>query len=192
MPHALTTAANVIRRQIDQWIDRRFDRKHGTDTVGIIEAHALGGLGPGAEDAHPFVATPERIFLQALRQAVPDPEHFTFIDYGSGKGRTLLLASSSRFRQIIGVEFSPMLHRIAEGNIHTYRNARQRCLDVSSVHCDAADFELPDADLVLYFWTPFHGRTLDAVLEQIAAALARRAPGAATGHHSRQRNSGFC
>src|SRR5690242_5062036 len=37
---------------------------------------------------------------------------FTFIDLGSGKGRTLLMASDYPFRAIIGVELLPALHQI--------------------------------------------------------------------------------
>jgi len=36
-------------------------------------------------------------------------EDFTFIDFGSAKGRALLLASEFPFKKIIGVDFSPKL-----------------------------------------------------------------------------------
>src|SRR5437868_798915 len=42
---------------------------------------------------------------------------FTFIDLGSGKGRTLLMASDYCFRRIIGVEHLPTLHSIAQENV---------------------------------------------------------------------------
>lgn len=171
--HAAVTAIKMLRRQIDRSLDSRFDRRFGTDTGGIVPVRALGVTGPSVEDAHPFVPTPARLFRQTLEYAVPDASGFVFVDYGSGKGRTLLLASDQPFRQIVGVEFSPLLHEIAEQNIRVYRSRRQRCFDVSSVCADAVDFELPSGDLVLYLWTPFENRVLDSVIDRIAAALAR-------------------
>jgi len=35
---------------------------------------------------------------------------FTFIDFGSGKGRVLFLASEYPYKKIIGVELARMLH----------------------------------------------------------------------------------
>ena len=52
-----------------------------------------------------------RCFHEIL-QSLPVPvKDFTFIDLGSGKGRTLLLASDYPFRRIIGVELLSELTR---------------------------------------------------------------------------------
>lgn len=40
-----------------------------------------------------------------------------FLDYGSGKGRALIMAAQYPFRRILGVEFSPQLSLIASQNI---------------------------------------------------------------------------
>ena len=48
-----------------------------------------------------------RKVLASLQIAFHD---YTFIDFGSGKGRALLLASEFPFKRIIGLEFSPELH----------------------------------------------------------------------------------
>ena len=47
---------------------------------------------------------------------------FTFVDLGSGKGRTLLMASDYPFRRIIGVELLPSLHQIAQENLRQYKS----------------------------------------------------------------------
>src|ERR1700674_4645239 len=49
-----------------------------------------------------------------------DFQRFGFVDLGSGKGRALLLASDYPFREIIGVELSPKLDRVARDNIARY------------------------------------------------------------------------
>ena len=52
--------------------------------------------------------------MDALAQETNlDFRAFTFIDLGSGKGRTLLMASDYPFRRIMGVELLPSLNEIA-------------------------------------------------------------------------------
>jgi len=55
--------------------------------------------------------------LEALRQQAGDFHDFIFIDLGSGKGRTLLMASDYPFRRIVGVELLLALHQIAQENL---------------------------------------------------------------------------
>src|ERR1700691_4568599 len=45
-----------------------------------------------------------------------DLSEFVFVDLGSGKGRTLLMASDYPFQRIVGVELLPALHETAKGN----------------------------------------------------------------------------
>jgi predicted RNA methylase len=54
-----------------------------------------------------------------LRNIGEDLHRFSFVDFGSGKGRVLLVASHYPFREVVGVEFSPELQKIAEGNIRS-------------------------------------------------------------------------
>lgn len=158
-----------LREWAGWWLDARFDRRHGTDTTGQIKRTELYLDGASARDAVYYEATPTRVIRRALRVAVPDPERYVFVDYGSGKGRVLLLASHYPFKRVIGVELSGILHITAQHNIRVYRGRGRRCADVRSVCCDAARFELPDDDLVLYFYTPFVGNVFDKVLENIRA-----------------------
>jgi hypothetical protein len=98
-------------------------------------------------------------------------EEYTFIDYGSGKGRALLLASEYPFKRIIGLEFSPDLHRAAETNIHLYRSRSQKCWNIQSLNLDFTQFSLPQEPLVLYFNHPCRGRVLDEVMTRIGEFL---------------------
>jgi SAM-dependent methyltransferase len=80
---------------------------------------------------------------------------FTFLDLGSGKGRTLLMASEYPFRRIVGVELLPALHQIAQENLRTYKNEAQQCFHIESICADATTFPLPDEPLVIYLFNPF-------------------------------------
>lgn len=169
----IVSALIRTRRRIMWWVDAAFDRRYGTDTSGRVWVPQLGAEGPSVEHAYEFIPTPTAVFRLALRKAVPCPAGYTFVDYGSGKGRTLLIASELPFRQIIGVEFSPELNRIASRNLRLYRGKKQRCRDIKTLCCDAVDFELPDEDLVLYFWTPFRAPVVKKVTTLVNASFGR-------------------
>jgi SAM-dependent methyltransferase len=98
--------------------------------------------------------------LDVLQQT-PNPDQttinfrdFTFIDLGSGKGRTLLMASDYPFRRIIGVELLPSLHQIAQQNLRQYKNVTQKCFALESICADATAFPLPAGPLVIYLFNP--------------------------------------
>src|SRR5450755_4244474 len=102
--------------------------------------------------------------LDGLQQSLqptlgPDPttltfRDFTFIDLGSGKGRTLLMASDYPFRRILGVELLPSLHQIAQENLLQYKSESQKCFLLQSICADATAFSFPDGPLVLYLFNP--------------------------------------
>ena len=101
---------------------------------------------------------------------------FTFIDLGSGKGRTLLMASDYPFRRIIGVELLPSLHGIAQQNLRQYKSESQKCFALESVCGDATDFPLPEEPLVIFLFNPFPEsgmRRVVANLEQSLRAHSR-------------------
>jgi hypothetical protein len=98
----------------------------------------------------------------------------TFIDIGSGKSRTLLLASHYPFRNVVGVEFARELVAVARRNIAGYRNPGQKCRALSVVEGDAAAYPFPDAPLVVYFYNPFSKDVFDLVLANLTASLRTR------------------
>ena len=136
-----------LRKQ--QLVNQAFDRRHGTDTAGEID---LVETGVSAEDAargnavyRPVWESDFRAALVALKTTF---DGFTFIDIGSGKGKLLMLASDYSFAKIIGVEYSPGLHAIAQNNIARYRSPTQRCNALESILGDALKYRLPEGPLV--------------------------------------------
>jgi hypothetical protein len=106
-------------------------------------------------------------FQEMLDSLAIDYKQFTFIDLGSGKGRTLLMASDYPFRRILGVELLPALHRAAAENIRRYKSERQKCFVMDSVCGDASEFVFPAEPTVLYLFNPFP----EAVLQRVVANL---------------------
>jgi SAM-dependent methyltransferase len=110
--------------------------------------------------------------IEELRQhANLDLAQFTFLDLGSGKGRTLLMASDYSFQRIVGVELLPSLHRIAQENLQHYKSESQRCFALSSICADAVNFPLPENPLVIYLFSPFPEAGLREFLTNLARSL---------------------
>ena len=96
----------------------------------------------------------------------------TFVDFGCGKGRVVHQAAKRPFRRVIGVEISPALAEIARANLATRRH-QHRCPNVEIVVADAKEFPVPDDLTIAYFWHPFTGETLEAVLRGIVDSIDR-------------------
>ena len=115
--HGLGASAGFVQRNIRHIIAdrlaRKWDRRHGVDTAGSIQLGALDVVGPHRAKGNEAVCTSPRTFDFIMKSLPCDLKKHTFIDIGSGKSRTLLLASRYPFAEIIGVEFARELVGIA-------------------------------------------------------------------------------
>src|SRR5688572_18369938 len=99
------------------WRDGRIDRRFGIDTRGTItNLDSLGIKGAARKEATFYEPVQEDTFLDIVAVAGIDPHQYDFIDFGSGKGRALVLAAEAGFRKAVGVEISPPLHEVAIRN----------------------------------------------------------------------------
>jgi SAM-dependent methyltransferase len=121
----------------------------------------------------PYQPTDAALFQEMMASLPIDFSEFTFVDLGSGKGRTLLMASEYPFRRIVGVEILPELHRAAEENIANYQSTTQQCRQVESVCADTCEFDLPEGPLVLYLFNPLPEAGLNQVFESLEESLRR-------------------
>jgi SAM-dependent methyltransferase len=119
----------------------------------------------------PYQATEPALFqemMAALRVAFAE---FIFIDLGSGKGRTLLMASDYPFRKIMGVELLPELNQIAQENLRKYSSASQKCGALESICGDACEFSFPAEPIVLYLFNPVSESGLARVIGNLERSL---------------------
>ena len=110
------------------------------------------------------------IFHEMLAAVPVDVSGFTFIDLGSGKGRTLLMASEYPFQRIIGVELLPDLNRAACENLQVFKSEKQRCFSIESIGGDAREFQFPPEPTVLYLFNPLPEAGLAAVIRRLEAS----------------------
>jgi hypothetical protein len=111
-------------------VSDEFDLIHGVETSVRVHTTDLLINSPNWIHAVPYIPTPSRFLKEVLVDVDINFENFTFVDFGSGKGRVLLMASDFPFQKIIGVEFSPELHAVAQRNIESYKSSAQKCRDI--------------------------------------------------------------
>ena len=91
------------------------------------------------------------------------------VDFGSGKGGALATFASYPFAKITGIELLPELVAIAKRNFEI--------LKISNVHMvvsDAAEFTDLDDYNYFYFYSPFPGKVMTAVLQNIQSSLLEK------------------
>lgn len=108
--------------------DPSFDLEYGTDTSGVVALDEISAPTDAKRGAVAYEVTPPTVFEHLLRQAgMADCAGCTFIDLGSGKGRTLLMAHLAGFPRADGVEFGEELHAIGPSQHRGVRQSARRC-----------------------------------------------------------------
>ncbi|MFE8605047.1 class I SAM-dependent methyltransferase [Archangium violaceum] len=173
VPSRREFARNLVQ---ESELARKFDQLHGVDTAGESPLTDVGVPPEKAARGNGlYRGIWPRLFHAALRESRLPLERFTFVDYGSGKGKALMLASAYAFRRIVGMEFAPGLHEVAVRNLRGYRSPQQRCFTMDAVCADALDWEPPAEPLLCFFFNPFDDPTMERVITRVARSW-RHAP----------------
>jgi SAM-dependent methyltransferase len=162
-----------IFRVINNARCKTWDVLHGANTCGQIPLISLNFQSDNKSPGLEYHSHHPRIIRQSLMALNIRHEDYTFIDFGCGKGRVLLLASEFPFRRIVGLEFSPQLAEIAKRNLKSYRSKTQRCRDIEVLIADATEYQLPPEPEVLYFYSPFTGQTMERVVKNIESSVQK-------------------
>ena len=146
-----------------------FDDEFGTDTERIVPLWKLAIGSSNRIEGIRYQTIDPTTIRTAIRSLPINPADFVFVDLGSGKGRSLLIASEFPFKQIIGVEFSQQLNDIAMANVAKY--PKPGCSQVLLLHEDAALFDFPPDNLVIYLYHPFGESVFRRVLDNLASSV---------------------
>ena len=160
------------QRRRQRYGDAGFDWDHRVNTTSATLTWRDRLLGVFHSPYQPTEATLFHEMLSALReQCSCDFRDFVFIDLGSGKGRTVLMASDYPFRRIVGIELLPDLHRVAQQNLSKYSSDSQQCFALESICADATEFRFPDEPIVLYLFNPLPEAGLKRVIANLEQSL---------------------
>jgi SAM-dependent methyltransferase len=142
-----------------------FDAEHGTNTSGV-----QWWTNPRSENFVRGVryepCSPELCRMAIERSGVV-PKQFCFLDIGCGKGRPLIIASEYGFKELIGVDYSAKLCRVAEQNLKACGVERFRI-----INSDATRFHYRTMNTMAFLYHPFKDDVLGTVLEKLRTATS--------------------
>jgi SAM-dependent methyltransferase len=149
-----------------------FDAALGTDTESIRELWSLDvDEATNARHAHHYQASPHAFTTKIIAELPIDHSRFSFLDFGAGKGRVLLIAAQWPFTAVIGIEFARELCEIASENLKKISADKRRAGRVECAHDDATRYPLPDGPMVCYFYNPFGRELMAQMAEKLEANL---------------------
>src|SRR5215472_6821569 len=156
---------NVLRKE------RKFDRRYGIDTSDVMEISPAADRHAAKHAVRYQPTSVETIDAALDLLQIPYPD-YDFVDFGSGKGRACLLAGMRPFHNVIGIEFDPCTHAIANRNLTLMqRHDVLKCKRLLFLRDDARNFLPPGRPHVFFLYNPFDAEILAPVLEQMTAAL---------------------
>jgi SAM-dependent methyltransferase len=152
--------------------DARFDRKYGTQTTGVSRLDQFTIESRNRDRGaryEPSRVLPLRKMLAALQGMRPADS--VLVDFGCGKGRVLLLAAQSGFRDVRGLEFAAELCELARSNWKQFQARTGITAQCRILQADVTDYVIQAEENVFFLFNPFDEVIFARVLENIAASL---------------------
>lgn len=157
-------ALRLLRRgRLDILIYEARNRLKSLD-LGFVALETLG-LSRQSSESHSNSGGPD---LARVLKKLKITRTSRALDLGSGKGGAVFTFRKFPFAEIVGIEISPELARIAETNL-----ARLRLRNIHFVRADAATFNDLDRFTHVYMFNPFPCAVVKRVLANLAVSLAR-------------------
>jgi SAM-dependent methyltransferase len=155
---------DIVRVYLSGRADWKFDRRHGIETEipDMLTTHDL--MGNNGRSATLYRGVRSGPFAEFLRQSALNPQ-LTFVDYGCGKGRAMILAAEYGFKDVKGLEFSRQLVEQTRQNLEIVQDKFKTRFSV--LHTDVIDYVPTAQDHVFYFYDPFDDAILRRCFENI-------------------------
>lgn len=162
--HAKNALSQLYR---GEWQKLLFNLRFYTAPIDLKNA-SLYELNLSEEQSH-YYADSGGLHLEIVLNALKITSQDSIVDFGSGKGGTLITFSKYPFAKITGIELSPELVAIAEKNLKSLR-----IKNISMLVSDAADFTDLDEYNYFYFFSPFPSKVMRTVIKNISTSLAQK------------------
>lgn len=157
---------NVIssaRRMLGKLSDLCMDKKYGIDTQAIADTT--------------YIPIAEKVFNRIMKN-INLKEDICFFDYGSGKGKALILASEHGICTIGGIEYDEELVNACNQNLERYKEISNTSAHFNVVYGDATKYKEIDEYNLFFVNNSFGGnpseeRLVAKLLKNIEDSLER-------------------
>ena len=165
--NSFTKAKNVLSKIYDNLLNLKYDYQFSLKTNSSVQLINMEVKSESIIHARHYQATHYRLFFKIMNQLNLPWNKFNFIDFGSGKGRCLLMASMLGFKKVIGIEFAKDLCETAEDNkLSLQKNFPHIPLSpIEIINEDALNYFPKTKNNVFFFYNPFDGVILKEVLQ---------------------------
>jgi SAM-dependent methyltransferase len=147
-----------------------FDQIYGVDTSGFFPTGLLQTKDVTSELINAYIGSQPSITRGSL-STLPDIKVYTFVDLGCGKGRVVIIGSEFPFQDIVGIELSPELARIAQSNVAKIHRQFPGRPPIRIIAGNALDNLLTNGKIVFYLYNPFGRELMSQLVHKIESAL---------------------
>ena len=153
--------------------DYFYDIKNGVDTVSWVDLDDMKIDSSKKQHAAMYQAA-LTISLRKIIRKLRIAQDNVIVDLGCGKGKVLLVASEFGYREIRGLELSPVLCDIAASNCAIYKDKTGTETNFVIINSDVRDYTIKEDEKVFFLFNPFDASVLEHVLGNIKESLERQ------------------
>jgi SAM-dependent methyltransferase len=157
------------------WGIHPFDKQFGIETSGIVSAEEIHPDEHLASLISPYIGSQPSIVRKGL-SALGSYEGYTFIDYGCGKGRVVVVAGEFPFQEVVGVELSAALAATARANAAKVARQFPDRPRINIVEANVIDFPLPPRMMACFNYHAFGPEIVAGIIKKFEAGLASHIP----------------
>jgi hypothetical protein len=148
------------------------EKKYQLETVKVDTLQNQKVRSDNLKHASIYQATNYFIIEKAFEFLRLENANFHLVDFGSGKGRIMVVAAYYRFKKITGIDFSQSLCNEAEVNIEKIK-PRFPSVEFEIICDDAVNYPIKNDDTVFFFFNPFDEVVMLHVVKNILASLKK-------------------
>jgi SAM-dependent methyltransferase len=153
------------------WGIHPFDKELGIETSGIVSAEDIHPDKHLASLIGPYIGSQPSIVRKGL-SALGAYEDYTFIDYGCGKGRVVVVAGEFPFQEVVGVELSAALAATARANAAKVALQFPDRPRINIIEANVSAFPLPPRMIACFNYHAFGPEIVAGIIRKFETALA--------------------
>jgi len=146
------------------WHEYAFDSKYSINTRGRSQPNPHNIEGNNVNRGKEYQGYSYYFFKIFMKNLPVNFSESVFIDFGSGKGRVLIMAAEFNFKRVFGIEFAEEFY---EESLKNTGKAKLNTDKLEIIHTDAVNFQIPDDTNVMFFFNPFDEEIMEGVLKNI-------------------------
>lgn len=150
--------------------EMRGEKKYHLNTIKIDDLHLQKIESSNLSHASIYQGSNYFIIEKAFEYLKEQHANNTILDFGSGKGRIMVVAAHYGFQHVSGIDFSESLCREAEYNIEQTKS-RFPGTGFKIICDDAANYEIEHDMNVFFFFNPFDDVVMIQVVKKILSSL---------------------